>query len=155
MVRGTEITLVEEWLPSRFVILTGIMMKKDDATALFLAAYMSALVPAPTARTGPPSVPAKNLQTSRLASELLKPAPRMKSMYDSADTLYTTDRPYVSEMGAAIIGPTARPSTKRDRARIDTVRDTSNRSAISGVAGVMRDEPHVTEKPRQAVAAVW
>jgi hypothetical protein len=61
-------------------LLTGIMMKKDDAIALSLAAYMSALVPAPTASTGPPSVPAKNLHTSRLARELLNPAPRMNSM---------------------------------------------------------------------------
>ena len=142
-------------LQTSTVILTGIMMKNEDAIARSLAAYISAFVPAPTARTGPPMVPAKNLQTSRLASESLNPAPRMNSMYASADTLYTTDRPYVSEIGAAIMGPTARPSTNRDRARMETVRDTPNRSAISGVEGVIIDEPQVTEKPRQAVAAVW
>jgi len=58
-------------------------------------------------------------------------------------------------MGAAIMGPTANPSTKRDNARIEAVREQLKRSAISGVAGVIIEEPHVTEKPRHAVAAVW
>jgi hypothetical protein len=58
-------------------------------------------------------------------------------------------------MGAAIMGPTASPSTNSDNARIETVRETLNRSAISGVAGEIMEEPQVTEKPRHAVAAVW
>jgi hypothetical protein len=58
-------------------------------------------------------------------------------------------------MGAAIMGPTASPSTKSDNARIETVRETLKCSAIPGVAGVIMEEPHVIEKPRHAVAAVW
>jgi hypothetical protein len=38
---------------------------------------------------------------------------------------------------------------------MEAVRETLNRSAISGVAGVIMEEPQVTEKPRHAVAAVW
>lgn len=53
------------------------------------------------------------------------------------------------------MGPTASPSTKRLNASMAAVREISKYSAISGVAGVMSDEPQVTEKPRQAVAAVW
>lgn len=53
------------------------------------------------------------------------------------------------------MGPTARPSTKRLKASMAAVRETPKYSAISGVAGVMSDEPQVTENPRQAVAAVW
>jgi hypothetical protein len=53
------------------------------------------------------------------------------------------------------MGPTANPSTKSDNARIEAVRETLKRSAISGVAGEIMEEPHVTEKPRHAVAAVW
>jgi hypothetical protein len=68
-------------------LLTGIMTKSEDAIALSLGAYMSAFVPAPTASTGPPSVPAKNLQTSRLANDLLKPAPKTKNMKASDETL--------------------------------------------------------------------
>jgi hypothetical protein len=75
------------------LLLTGIMMNIEDAIARFLALYMSAFVPDPTASTGPPMAPARNLHTSRLASDSLKPAPRMKSMKTHAETLYTTDRP--------------------------------------------------------------
>ena len=53
------------------------------------------------------------------------------------------------------MGPNDSPRTKSERERMEAVRETLNRSAISGVAGVIMEEPQVTEKPRHAVAAVW
>ena len=72
-------------------------------------------------------------------------------MYTRPEILYTIFRPRVSEIGAAIIGPIPKPRTKRERERIETVRETENCWAISGVEGVMRDEPAVTAKLRKAM----
>jgi hypothetical protein len=58
----------------------GANKNKLVAIALNFGGNKSAFVPAPTAKTGLPVVPARNLQTRKPANELLNPAPRVKSM---------------------------------------------------------------------------
>lgn len=60
------------------------MMNAAEAKARVCIEYMSAVEPAPTARQGAPAAPAKNRQTSKLANDLLKPAPSVNSMKTGA-----------------------------------------------------------------------
>ena len=58
----------------------GAMMNAAAVNALSLGANKSALLPPPIARTGPPAIPAKSLQTIKLPNVFDNPAPIMKRM---------------------------------------------------------------------------
>lgn len=63
------------------------------ATARLWGTKRSAFVPAPTASDGLPARPARRRQMMRLAKELEKPAPSVKSMKIGEETRYTNLRP--------------------------------------------------------------
>ena len=58
----------------------GAIRKQDVAKARTFGGNKSAFVPPPTANTGLPAVPARNRQARKEPKELLKPAPREKSI---------------------------------------------------------------------------
>jgi hypothetical protein len=71
----------------------GARRNRIVALARWAGGNRSALVPAPTARTGPPHRPAKKRQISSEANEVLNPAPRLNSMLRGSEIRYTTSLP--------------------------------------------------------------
>lgn len=65
------------------------------------------------------------------------PAPKVKSAATGAEITYTHHLPYVSERGAASIGPNPRAKTNRVSGKIATVVLTSKSSFIALTAGVI------------------
>ena len=87
------------------------------------------MVPDPTARQELPKSPAKNRHAHRAANVLLNPAPRVNNMEIKLVVRYTMSLPYVSLIGAEIMGPKPRAKTHSERGRIAAVVDTSKISA--------------------------
>jgi hypothetical protein len=90
----------------------------------------------PTANAGLPVNPAKSLHTKKLPKLLESPAPRVNSMNIGADTRYTGLRPNLSDNGAEMTGPKARPSVYKVSPRIATVREILKCDVIETIAGV-------------------
>jgi hypothetical protein len=103
-------------------------MNMDVVKARSFGTNRSAFVPPPIARTGPEESPANSLQMTKLAKVCETPEPTRNKMYTKEVILYTTDRPYCSLNGAAIIGPSPRPITNTLSGRIATVLDTPKAS---------------------------
>jgi hypothetical protein len=131
------------------------MTTSAPGAAILLDSNKSATVPAPTARHGAPATAANVLHTSNPAKVSLNPAPMMNSMYSGMLTLYTIALPRVSEIGAASIGPIARPSTKSESGRRAAVCETWNLCAMAKTPGVIIEEPAVTERQRRETGMMW
>lgn len=71
----------------------GIQRKVDVDKARQCGGNTSEFVPAPTASTGDPAMPAKNRQMTILANVLLNPAPSVNSMLIGRERRYTISRP--------------------------------------------------------------
>jgi hypothetical protein len=69
------------------------------------------------------------------------PAPKVKSAATGVEITYTHHLPYVSERGAARIGPNARATTNRVSGKIATVVLTLKSSFMALTAGVIIEVP--------------
>jgi hypothetical protein len=97
---------------------------------------MSAIVPAPIAIGAAPEIPARALQTMRVATLFENPAPSVKMRHKGMHVRYTIRRPKVSESPPAIRGPKASPRTYRLRGSTATSLDTLNVWATPSMPGL-------------------
>lgn len=104
---------------------------------------MSATVPAPTANAGENIIPAKNRRIHNVQIFCENPAPMVKSAPRGGEIRYTIRRPYVSESGAARIGPNPSAMTKKVSGRRATVLEIPKSSLSPSKAGATMEEPIV------------
>lgn len=91
--------------------INGARMTKTDANPPPSSiTHISAIVPAPTARVGLPNAPERNLHINSVSRFWASPAPMVKRNETGRVSKYTALRPWVSDIGAPIIGPKASPS---------------------------------------------
>lgn len=98
--------------------------------------------------------PAKYRQIIKDPIVLEKPAPSVNAANSGLEIKKTIFRPNVSQQGAAMRGPKARPSVYSDKGRMATSSETSNSSTIPGIPGPMMAAPRAVTKARHMIATV-
>lgn len=75
----------------------------------------------------------------------------MNSIWRGNVTQYTILRPYISDIGAATIGPSTKPNVYKERGRRAISRSTWNFLMIIGTAGLYAEVATVLEK----ISKIW
>lgn len=89
----------------------GLRIYKQLGAALCSALLTSEIVPAPIESEGEKVSPAKKRKMHSVQIFCEKPAPIVNSAPMGIESVYTICLPYVSERGAAIIGPNPKAKT--------------------------------------------
>jgi hypothetical protein len=118
-------------------------MYKQLGAALCSALLTSEIVPAPIESEGEKVSPAKKRKMHRVHIFGEKPAPMVNSAPMGIENVYMMCLPYVSERGAAIMGPNPKANTYRVSGRRATVELTPKSFSMVGNAGVYIDDPSV------------